>query len=524
MSSFLRKSFTTSTGCYLMKDADGGVIYVGKAKNLRKRVSSYWRARDYKTTALVAEIADIETIVTDTEEEALVLEAQLIQTHHPKYNIDLQSPGRYAFIKLTREEYPRFVIARKVTKDGTFFGPYPSAAARNQLLRSANALFQFCSIKRNKKRPCFRYSLGQCAGACAGLVSKEEHAQSIKSAIRFLRGEYSSLIKETEHLMKDAAGREQYEQAKIYRDRLLALRKREEQKLSQPKRYDQDIVNYVVSNVRCITIQLFHFNRGIISGRKEFTFDLDVLAVKDDREALRDFLLQYYTSHAIPSEIVIPEPVPDSMLLERHFRARSGHGVSLVIPQRGIKRKLLEMVKKNLLSKLGEGGGQLYELQRALRLIELPRVIDCVDISHLSGTETVGSLVQFINGQPAKSGYRKFKIKTVKGNNDVASIHEVVMRFGKRLQGGMEKKPDLLMIDGGKGQLNSALRALSALHLDIPTTGLAKRLEEVYIPGVKDPIILPPKSTALQLLRAVRDEAHRFAITFQRKRRSNMTN
>ncbi|MBI4252603.1 excinuclease ABC subunit UvrC [Candidatus Uhrbacteria bacterium] len=528
-----------------MKNADGGVVYVGKAKHLRKRVASYWRARDYKTVALVAEIADIETIVTDTEEEALVLEAQLIQTHHPKYNIDLQTPGRYAYIKLTREAYPRFVIARKVTKDGTFFGPYPSAATRNQLLRSAHTLFQLCSTKRNQKRPCFRYSLGACAGACAGRVSKEEHARAIASALRFLRGEFSSLIRETEHLMKDAAKREQYEQAKIYRDRLLALRKREEQKLSQPKRYDQDIVNYVAiegrgmplslgapfvkslqghtsphdRNVRCLTIQLFHFNRGIISGRKEFTFDLDVLAVEGAHEALRDFIVQYYTSHAIPSEIVIPEAIPDCELLERFFCKQSGHAVTLVVPQRGTKRKLLEMVKKNLLTKLGEGGGQLYELQRLLRLPDLPRIIDCIDISHLSGTETVGSLVQFMNGQPTKAGYRKFIIKNVKGNNDVASIHEVVTRFAKRIQEEKEKKPDLLLIDGGKGQLNSALRALSELHLEVSVAGLAKRLEEVYVPGSKDPLMIPPRSTALQLLRAVRDEAHRFAITFQRRRR-----
>ncbi|MEK7122882.1 MAG: GIY-YIG nuclease family protein, partial [Patescibacteria group bacterium] len=248
MSNLFTKKIPTNSGCYLMfgkaeKD-DRPVIYVGKAKNLRKRVSSYWRARDYKTTALVAEIVDIETIVTDTEEESLILEAQLIQQYHPKYNIDLQTPGRYAYIKRTDEEYPRFVIARKITKDGRYFGPYPSAAARNQLLRSANALFQLCSAKRNM-RPCFRYTLGQCAGGCAGKISKEDHAASIQSAVRFLRGEFSALIKETEQLMREASLQEQFEKARIYRDRLFALKKREEQKLSEPKRYDQDIVNYI---------------------------------------------------------------------------------------------------------------------------------------------------------------------------------------------------------------------------------------------------------------------------------------
>lgn len=540
MSRVFTKNIPTQPGCYLMKDADGTVIYVGKAKHLRKRVSSYWRATDYKTATLVSEIADIETIITDTEEEALVLEAQLIQTYHPKYNIDLQSPGRYAFIKLTHEEYPRFVIARKVTKDGRFFGPYPSAAARNQMVRSTNALFQLCSVKRGSKKPCFRYHLGQCAGAClpsgkagAEKISKEEHARSITSAVRLLRGEFSSLIRETEGLMREAARKERYEQAVLYRNRLRALHKREEQKLSQPKSFDQDIVNYVaregigmplsfphVSTVRSVVIQLFHFNRGIISGRKEFTFDRDALAVNDSSEMLRDFMLQYYSSHAIPSEIVIPEIIPDRALLERHFRNKSGHAVSFVIPQRGTKKKLLALVKKNLLAQSGEGGGQLYELQHALGLQELPRVIDCVDISHLGGTDSVGSLVQCTNGQPTKSGYRKFKMKTVHSNNDVASIHEVITRFGKRVIEGVEKKPDLLMIDGGRGQLNGALRALRELSLDIPTIGLAKRIEEVYLPVIKTPILLPPRSQALQLLRAIRDEAHRFAITFQRKRRN----
>lgn len=516
----LSQSLPTSPGCYLMKNENAVVIYVGKAKNIRKRVSSYWRARDEKTVALVSEIADIDTIVTDTEEEALILEAQLIQAHHPKYNIDLQSPGRYAFIKLTREEYPRFMIARKVTSDGTFFGPFPSAAARNQMLRSVNTLFQLCSVKRSKK-PCFRYHLGHCAGACAGLVSKEEHQKSIKSAIKFLRGDFAPLVKETKELMSTSAREQHYEKAKIYRDRLLALQKREEQKVSQPKRFDQDIINYLLLDSQ-IVIQLFHFERGIISGRKEFSFDHDVLAAATTEEVIRDFLLSYYSSRFAPKEIIVPCIVPDHDLLERTLSKASGHHVEIVVPQKGKKKKLLELVKKNLLEKLGSGGGQLTELQKYLRLSSVPRVIDCIDISHLGGTQTVGSLVQMINGQAAKSGYRKFIIKDVGGINDYASIYEVVTRFGKRVKEGKEKGPDLLVIDGGKGQLNSALKALRELDLDIPTVGLAKRLEELFLPGMKTSVILPRKSNALQLIQVLRDEAHRFAITFQRKRRKNV--
>ncbi len=503
-----------------MKDEKADVIYIGKAKNIRKRVNTYWHARDEKTVALVSEIADIETIVTDTEEEALILEAQLIQAHHPKYNIDLQSPGRYAFIKLTREEYSRFMIARKVTSDGTFFGPFPSAAARNQMLRSVNSLFQLCSVKRSKK-PCFRYHLGHCVGACAGLVSKEEHQKSIKSAIKFLRGDFVLLIKETRELMNGAAREHHYEKAKIYRDRLLALQKREEQKVSQPKRFDQDIIHYILLDSQII-VQLFHFDRGIISGRKEFSFDRDTLLAVTVAEILRDFLLSYYAHRSAPREIIIPHAIPDHDLLESTFAKTSGHRVEIIVPQKGKKKKLLDLVKKNLLEKLGSGGGQLTELQKYVRLSSVPRIIDCIDISHLGGTQTVGSLVQMINGQLARGGYRKFIIKSVDGINDFASIREVVTRFGKRIQEGKEVKPDLLIIDGGKGQLNSALKALRELGLDIPTVGLAKRLEELFLPGIKTSVILPRKSNALQLIQALRDEAHRFAITFQRKRRKNV--
>lgn len=500
-----------------MKDEHGTVIYVGKAKNLRTRVRSYWRARDAKTVALVAEIADIETMITDTEEEALILEAQLIQSYHPKYNIDLQSPGRYAFIQLTREEYPRLVVARKVTSNGTFFGPYPSAAARNQMIRSANALFQLCSVKRSKK-PCFRSHLGQCAGGCAQLLTPHEHKESIARAVTFLKGDFVPLMKESRKLMDEAARKGEFEKAKVYRDRLFALQKREEQKVAQPKRFDQDIINLLTLDSQ-IVLQLFHFDRGILSGRKEFSFDFDSLGARTSGDVLRDVLLTYYANRIAPREIIIPEHIPDEDLLMQHLTKCSRHRVDIVVPRKGRKKKLLELVKKNLLETMGEGGSQIAQLQKYLRLSTPPRVIDCIDISHLGGTGTVGSLVQMVNGQPSKQGYRKFSIKNVEGINDYAAVHEVVTRFGKRILERKENKPDLLVIDGGKGQLNSALKALRALQLDLPTVGLAKRLEEIFLPGRSTSVMIPRKNSALQLVRLLRDEAHRFAITFQRKKR-----
>ncbi|MBI4239478.1 excinuclease ABC subunit UvrC [Candidatus Uhrbacteria bacterium] len=500
-----------------MKNGDDTVVYVGKAKNLRKRLASYSRTRDIKTAALIAEMSDVEWIVTDTEVEALILEAQLIQKYHPKYNIDLQSSGRYAFIKLTDEEYPRFVIARKITRDGKYFGQYPSAAARNATLKNLARIFRLCTSKTRGKA-CMRYHLGLCSGVCVRALSPEEYGQTIEHAEKFLKGDFASVIHELQKSMDEAVKNEEYEKAKIFRDQLLALQKLEEQNVSDPKRFNQDVVYYCAQE-STMMVQLFHFNRGIISGRREFTFSLDDYLVSTPQEAFQEFLSRYYSGHAIPHEIVVQEELPEQKVLETYLAGLSARRVVLTVPKHGIKKKLLEMVKKNILESFGAGGGQLYELQQALHLQFLPRIIDCIDISHLGGTENVGSLVQFVNGEPRKSGYRKFKSKTVEGSNDFAMIEEVVGRFSARIREGKEVRPDLLMIDGGKGQLSSALRALAKHSLDIQTIGLAKRLEEIYTSWSHTPLHLHPKSKGLQVLRAIRDEAHRFAVSFQRKRR-----
>lgn len=501
-----------------MQNADEKVLYVGKAKDLRKRVSSYWRARDVKTFALVQEIRDIEYIVTGSEVEALILEAQLIQKHHPKYNIDLQSPGRYAFIKIIDEEYPRLLIARKLEKKGTFIGPYTSASARNEAVRSAYRIFRLCKLRTKKGKPCFRYHLGYCSGACAGIITPHEYQSTIRLVKRFLRGDFISLVKETKAQMDRAASKEQFEKAKVYRDRLHALEKLNEQEVSRSKHYDQDVINGIFSE-NSARIQIFHFHRGIISGRKEYTFDLTKIQRSAPEEIMCDFIPLYYRSHDIPKEIILPMDLPQQETVEKLLENLSGQKVELTVPQKGQKKKLLDLVEKNLFSVHGHDGGQLIELQKALRLSSIPVRIACVDISTLSGTNTVGSLIQFVNGQPWKGGYRKFRIKTVKGVNDYAAIEELVSRFGVRVLEGKETVPDLLMIDGGKGQLRSAQKSLSVLNLTIPTIALAKRLEEIYVVGSAYPLHLSARSTALQLLRAIRDEAHRFAITYQKKRR-----
>ncbi len=501
-----------------MKNTKGDVLYIGKAKNIRKRLASYTHAEDEKTITLVREIHDIEFIVTDTETESLILEAQLIQKYHPKYNIDLQAPGRYAFIKISKGDYPRFEIARRVEGDGPYVGPYPSAVARNAALHAVYRIFKLCKAKRKVGTPCFRYHLGQCSGACIGAISPQEYARHIKQGLAFLKGDTKKLLEELHSAMNEASSKQEYEKATLFRDQIFALEKIEYQKVSVPKSYDQDVIHYLVQGTS-LTIQLFHFQRGIISGRKEFRFPLDVYGGRDIQELFQDFICQYYLSHGVPREIIISKKLEDTELVIDYLQKIAGIKVLLVVPQKGIRKKLLDMVWKNLLLNIGKDGDRLSELQRVLHMKHVPTTINCVDISTLSGTHSVGSLVQFMNGQPAKSGYRKFTIKTVEGVNDFAMIFEVITRFGKRVLEGKEKPPDLIVIDGGRGQLNTAMKALHALSLDIPTISLAKRLEEVYVSWAAFPLRISPRSSALQLLQALRDEAHRFAITFQRKKR-----
>ena len=513
------KNIPHSPGCYLMKDTADSVIYVGKAKDLKKRIVSYTHARDEKTTELVSRISGIDYIATDTETESFLLEAQLIQKYHPRYNIDLQSGGtRYAYIKETHESYPRFVIARKRSRDGKFFGPYVSSSARNEALRSVYGIFKLCKKPGNGKRACFRHHLGQCSGACIRALSPEEYKTSIVVAEKFLRGDFKDVCKALDAQMKKAAAGQFFEKATIYRDQIAALQSIECQKVVRQASVNQDVCNYIISD-DALLIQVFHLQKGVISGKKEFRFSLRDYPLSE-REVFEAFVEQYYGSHSVPHEIVVPCTLANTHTIEGYLSIRAGHAVTFILPQRGIKKKLLDMVKKNLTLKLSAHGDQLVELQRHLRLDRLPMVIDCVDISTLSGIESVGSLVQFVNGNPSKSGYRKFKIKNVEGVNDFAMIYEVISRFAKRVLAGKEHAPDLLVIDGGRGQLNSANKALKDIGITVHTIGLAKKLEAAYVAWSPKPLRFSHRSAALQLLMRIRDEAHRFAITFQRKRRS----
>lgn len=510
------KHLPLGPGVYHFKDAAGELLYIGKAKSLKKRVSSYFVKShpDEKTRLLVRAIADVEVITTKTETEAFLLEASLIRQHKPPYNIDLkESAGRYAYLKMTDEEFPRLVVARNADdkKDGTIFGPYASAAVRREAQYLARTTFKLRTCRKLPKRACLLYHINLCDAPCIKNISKADYQANVKKAEEFLRGNTGELKKQLEAEMKRFAGEMKYEQAKVRRDQIAAIEGlQERQAIDLPKGYDQDVFAYVVTPERMI-VQSFNVVQGLVSGKKEFT------AQSDD---FSEFLRRYYDANAIPEEVIIPERLDDQESLAAYLSERKGRKVAITVPQKGSKKDLLELLQQNLEISAKVGNAVLYELQQTLNLPTLPRCIEMFDISHLGGTEIVASMVQFVDAQPHKNEYRKFKMYTVRDNDDFASMREVVGRRYKRILAEGKKLPDLIVVDGGRGQLSSALSVLQDLGVTTPLIALAKREEEIYTVGRRFPVRLSKQSESLKLLQRIRDEAHRFAITYQRKRRS----
>ena len=505
-----------------MKDRRGEIIYIGKAKNLKRRVSSYFQKNheDFKTNELVSKIHDIEFIVTRNEVEALILEARLIKQHQPRYNMVLKENQPYAYIKITDEEFPRLMITRRIDKDGKYFGPYVSGRGRRALLWTTARLFGLRTGKMTSHSSKELYKLlTEIKEQKLKEVSPANYAKNVKLAELFLRGKKEKLIKVFEQRMKQASREQNFELAKIYRDQLQSLKNiTEEQLVYLPKSYDQDIVNYLLIDQR-LQVQIFHITKGVITARQEYQLPLSNDNVG---EAIFNFLEQYYLTRSLPKEIVIPTKLPEQKLLADYLSEIKGEKVLLTIPQQGDRKELLGLVKKNILTKLADN--PLVELQARLNLPRLPVEIDGFDISNISGTNAVGSCVHFTNAKPNKNLYRKFKIKTVSGINDFAMMREVV---GRRYVRESEIKtsgeswglPDLILVDGGKGQLNIVVKVLKSLKLNVPVISLAKRLEEVFVPNQSKSILLPRNSAAQKLLQNIRDEAHRFAVSYHHKLR-----
>ncbi|HEY9206893.1 MAG TPA: excinuclease ABC subunit UvrC [Candidatus Methanoperedens sp.] len=516
------KKLPDSPGVYLMKDTENKVVYVGKASSLRDRVGQYFREQaSPKTRMLMGNMEGLDYIVTENEVEALVLESNLIKEHRPRYNVRLRDDKAYPLIKITNEEYPRICIARRREQDGArYFGPYPDSRAVRELIRIASSF----GIRRCKKKlpcpPCLNYHIKQCAAPCLGSVTKDEYLDIIKNVTDFLEGKQNQLIRSLTEEMKRLSEMQEYEKAARIRDQVSALQElSEKQRVSKTGKKEQDIISLAVSGTTG-SLQIFHISQGRLKGRDIFSLNT---ANSDETEVLSSFIKQYYQDVDPPEEIIIPlEPGDKSISLWL-----SDKGSKLKTPKNRIEKDLMNLAQENarlllnmkVIEESKDKNKVLLELQKALDLPVIPSIIEAFDISNISGTESVGSLVAFKNGEPDKKNYRRFKIRTIEGADDFAMMGEVVLRAYSRRSEEGKRMPDLILIDGGKGQLNAALAALLGLGLNLNTAALAKEFEHIFLPERDAPVILPRDSPALVLLQRIRDEAHRFALSYHRKLR-----
>lgn len=501
--------FPETPGCYLFRDAAQKIIYVGKAKNLKKRLKSYVQKRplDPKTSCLITHIDSASFIVTDTEVEAFLLENTLIKKHQPKYNINLKDAKTYAFIHLTDEEFPRLLIARQKQESGKYFGPFISALERDHVLQFLTRTFALRTCKKLPKKACLRFHLKLCDAPCIGAISKEEYNKKIQNARLILSGRSQELLKRLTQEMKTQSKQLHFENALVLRDQLTAIQHLQtHQKMQRQQTYDEDIINYCIKD-ETVYLMVFNIYKGTLSTKNEFVFS-------HTPDFLEEFIVQYYSENNIPSEVIVPHRPSESLAMFLSYKR--GKTVRIVVPQKAAKKQLLDLVQKNIETTFFGDSAKVEELQKKLHLQEPPQVIECFDISHLSGTSMVGSMVQFRNGKADKTNYRRFRIRSVQGIDDVAAIAEVVRRRYTRLHDQHESLPHLIIIDGGIGQLNSAVHELQALGLKIPVISIAKQFEEIYLPGISEPIRLNKKEKALLFIRQIRDEAHRFALAYNR--------
>ncbi len=534
------KNLPAEPGVYLYKDANDTVIYVGKARVLKNRVRSYFHSSELnaKTKQLVSNIADIQYIVTGNELEALLLENNLIKQYKPKYNILLKDDKGYPYLRIDpAEAFPKLELARRMKFDGAlYFGPYHGGGSARTIADIALELYPLrtCNYdftKSTKIRPCLKYHIGRCPAPCVER-DNEQYRQNVDRIIDFLKGNQNNALDALKEKMERAAANLEFELAAEIRDK---LKRADEilakQKIVLDKDQNIDVISVILKDTYAVICSLY-----VRSGRLIGVYTEEQSGVEYDTEnqLLTKYIIQHYTSGAVlPKEIVCAIEPEDKEITEKLISEANNKAVHITVSQRGKKHDLCFMAQRNAQERLEKSASSLsykeqrihnglQELQRVLGLKEPPYRLECFDISHIQGTDTVASMVVFSNGRPDKKEYRRFKIRQAQ-NNDFASMREVTTRrytSGKNKQTGFEKMPDLIIIDGGKGQLSSAKQVLNELSLNIPMIGLAKRLEEIYIPGSSLPILLPLSSPALQILQAIRDEAHRFAITFHRSLRN----
>ncbi|MBI1886030.1 MAG: excinuclease ABC subunit UvrC [Chloroflexi bacterium] len=564
------KALPRRPGVYIFRDAKGDVVYVGKAARLKDRVRSYFgspHSFEPKTRNLVQQIADLEWIVTGTAQEALILEATLVKRHQPFFNVRLKDDKHYPYLKIDlNEPWPRVEITRRVLKDGArYFGPYASAGSVRKTLDLVKKLFPWRSCEKeitgNDPRPCLEYYIHRCIGPCAGLCSREEYDHVIRQTIMFLEGRTDEIVRDLRRQMDEAADNLEFERAARLRDQVRAIERTTERQVREVReRIDMDVFGLAREGPDAC-VQVFFVRTGNVIGRDHFALD----GAKDepDEQVMTSFLEQFYQSAAyVPRRILLPLAVTDAPLIEQWLSERKGGRVHVVAPQRGDKaalvrtasdnaREALEVMRARWLADTGKTRQALTELQEELNLPSLPQRVECYDISNIQGTSAVGSMVVFADGHPRRAEYRRFRIKGVQGSNDFAMLQEVLKRRFRRARERVTARgstgspradslparpepvegraqngdqddsfgvlPDLVIVDGGKGQLSAAHDVMRDMGVgNIPLAGLAKRFEELFVVDMSEPIVLPRTSQALYLVQRIRDEAHRFAITYHR--------
>lgn len=529
-----------SPGVYLMRDASGVILYVGKAASLHNRVRSYFQSIHKLTPKLqkmVSRVADIDFYVASSEQEALIMELNFIKQYHPRYNVSLKDDKTFPYLKIAaNEEWPRVYVTRRYEQDGgRYFGPFANSRSVKQTLRVLQNIFPFriCSktITGKAPRPCLEYHLGRCLAPCTGAVSRREYGQVIKEVILFLEGKQEKVARDLKARMNRAAEATDYEKAAQLRDQIQAIQEViEGERIAAVIRGEQDVIAFVQDGDQAY-VQVLFVRSNKLTGRESFL--LQGTRQEEPRQIMTSFIKQYYSScPQIPPRLLLQYPVDDRHIIKEWLKGRRGAGVEIQVPRRGVKKQLidiaaenarqgLEQLKIKAITAFTSLDDALNEIERELKLKCPPLRMEAYDISNIQGSSAVGSMVIFEKGKPKPAHYRRFKIKTVTGANDCAMLQEVLQRRFKHSSRVETSKPDtwsirpdLILIDGGKGQLNAALSVLRETGSDVPVASLAKENEEIFLPRRKEPVVLPKSSPGLQLLQRLRDEAHRFAISY----------
>lgn len=504
-------------GVYIFKNSQTEIIYIGKAKNLRSRIRSYFSnsIQSEKTQKLIRKIKTIEWIIVDNEVEALLLENKLVKKHKPKYNVNLKDSKTFAYIAITKDQYPRIFSTRKPSSSLDIFGPYTDGYLRRELQRLVINIFKIRVCKKFPKRACLNFHIGLCTAPCIGNVTQKKYKKQIENARSFLMGHFEQVKEHLKKKMKKASQNAKYERALEIRNQLASINLLNQRQVVDNQRiYDQDVFAFKRLGDKMLIVQM-GIRKGVLLGKKEYTFDFE-------QNIQQEFLKRFYFSNHIPQEILLNTSLwidpQEKSILEDYFSTLGTKKVRILIPTQGDELLLIKLAEKNIESNLTEDR-ILVDLQNTLNLPAIPRIIECFDVSNLGKEYLVSGMVRFTDGNPDKSNYRRFKIKTVTGQNDYASIGEAVTRRYKRLLKEKAQLPDLIVVDGGIGQVSAANVALKTLGIKIPIIGLAKKHEEIFFPNDNNPRRFNKTSQMMVLLRRIRDAAHNFSINYSRKRR-----